>query len=1036
MLARECLMVWRSPRESGAALKAAQASRRVAPAQEQVALVARAAQAISFAIDREAALETACRAVHDLLEARVVAAYIIERGGQRGRRLQVDGADADSLPEWLSIPLRWQSEVTCGPLVSLMLEGAPDLREQGSQSFVAAPLHHGAIPRGVVVAFLPHEAPPAAMTLDLLRLLMTQLAGFLDSREMFAVLEDYALEMAQLAHLMRISAATTSAERLSTDASALLSDMVMADVTVALREGDHLRLCDAAGAATPEIELAAVPELQRMLDQPREPVAVFTRETPHLSRPLLNWLEGHAASNLTALPLIANQALEGFLLLAAPLASIERRMPVLEMAANQIALQLFNAHGYRQVQEALRQRLDELALIEDFARRITSVLNVDEIAAQVLRAALTATHAGVAILTLANDDDKFTTFRLERDGSGVAFRRLPGERCASELPLWLRPVLDERAPCLIADIRKDYSTAKGPRSYAAAPLQRDNEVLGALSVESKAANQFTPEQLSFLVSLAGHTGISLENARLLEEHQYQIVALRNLQALAIELSGVESTREAAQAAIDAAMEMLDADEGAMYSYDPAGEQVTLIAARSGEGPVVRYRSAMGREALAAITNGEIRTRNYANGKRRTVVSLPINHPLTARCYALSLYFGHNRPLRQRDIHNLLILSSHVASQLDNAALNEQVRASSSRMRAILDTTDSAILMLDRAGVVLDINRAAERLFHVSADGTLGKHVSAVFMSLQSSGGIGLSQTAIVEFARQLSDEPDRQRQRQFERSLDGVSQFLVEVVSPVQNAAGVVVGHLLAYRDVTDQIRNTQYRDQVTHMVIHDLRGPLWSIISGIDLAQDDLRAIPEAEPTLRLLEISATSAQNLMRLVESLLDISRLEQGQFPLNRTPTSPFDLVDAARGALDSAVKAAPISLRVDCDPVLPLIDVDLDMMRRVLINLIDNAVRHTPMQGEILVRAYANRQDIVFLVADSGPGIPAEMREAIFERYRQVQQNRPQRGSKGLGLGLAFCKLAVEAHGGRIAVEPRGPLPGATFSVSIPIWRGD
>lgn len=1028
-------MLWRSPHEGGSALTAAPSASRGRPsAREQVALVAQAVQAISFAIDREAALETACRAVSELIEAKTAAAYVVERGGQRGHRLIVDGDSAHGLPEWLSIPSGWQLEVTCGPLSALPQEGSAGLRGQGFQSFVAAPLHHGAIFRGAVLALLPSEVPPDDMSLDLLRLLMTQLAGFLDSREMFSVLEDYALEMAQLAHLTRASTASMNAEQLSGDVSALLAEMTMADVSVALRVGGQLRLFDGKDAAGSPFELSAAPELQRLGDQTQESPALFSRDTPHLSRPLLHWLEQHECSSLTALPLIANHSLEGFLLLAASPASLERRGPVLEMAANQIALQLFNARGHQRVQEALRQRLDELALIEDFARRITTVLNVDEIAAQVLRAALTATNADMATLTLANDDEKYTTLRLEREKGGVAFRHLPGERSLSELPPWLRQILDERTPRLIPDARKAFPASSGPRSYAAVPLQRDNETMGALSVESKAARRFTPEQLSFLGSLAGHTGISLENARLLEEHQYQIVALRNLQALAIELTGVETTREAAQAAIDAAMDMLGADEGAMYSYNQSGGNVSLVVARSAEGPV-RHRAAMSRDALAAITTGEIRTRTYANGQR-TVVSLPVSRVLTVGRYALCLYFGRNRPLRQRDVHNLLILSSYVASQLDNTALNEQVLASSSRMRTILDTTDSAILMLDRAGVVLDINRSAERLLHTSADAMLGKHVSAVFMSLQTSGGVGLSQTAIADFARRLNDEPERSQQRQFERSLDGVSQYLIEILSPVQNEANHVVGHLLVYRDVTSQVRNAQYRDQVTHMVIHDLRGPLWSIISGIDLAQDDLRSIPEAEPTLRLLEISATSAQNLMRLVESLLDISRLEQGQFPLNRTPTSPLDLVEAACEALDSAVKAAPITLRVDCDSVLPLIDVDLDMMRRVLINLIDNAVRHTPMQGNILVRAFANRQDIVFLVADSGPGIPGEMRDAIFERYRQVPQNRPQRGGKGLGLGLAFCKLAVEAHGGRIAVEHSGPLQGATFSVSIPIWRGE
>lgn len=1005
-----------------------------ASAQEQIALVLQAAQVIGIAVDHEAALEAACSAVLELAGARAIAAYLVEGSDPRGRRSYASGEGAAALPDWLAIPPRWQAELNCGPLAALDVEGMPALAEVALQSFVAMPIHHGAIFRGVVLAFLPDDAPPSSVTLDLLRLLMTHLASFLDSRELFSVLEDYAMEMAQLTHLMRISTASMDVEQLSTDVSALLGDMMLADVKVAVRSEGHLSLYSAHGALPPDIEWADVPELQRLTSHPRDLLTVFARETPDVSPRMVSWLDERPGDSLAVLPLTANRAMEGFLLVTAPAATLEQRAPVLEMAANQIALQLFNARGHQRVQDALRQRLDELALIEDFARRITSVLNVDEIAAQVLRAALTATNADVATLTLAIDDDQFSTLRLEREGSGVAFRHLPGERSLSDLPPWLRQVLDKRAPCLIPDARKTYSLPDGPRSCAAVLLQRDNETLGALSVESRVARRFTPEQLSFLGSLAGHTGISLENARLLEEHQYQIVALRNLQALAIELTGVETTREAAQAAIDAAMDMLGADEGAMYAYDPLGGTITHIVARSAEGPV-RHRAAMSRDALDAIRQGEIRTRIYAGG-RRTVVSLPINRALTAGRYALSLYFDRNRPLRQRDMHNLLILSSYVASQLDNTALNEQVRASSSRMRAILDTTESAILMLDRAGIVLDINRAAESLLHVTAASVLGRHMSAVFMGLPPGGSVGLSPSAIAEFARQLSEEPERRRQRQFERSFDGLSQFLVETVSPVFNEANRVGGHLLVYRDVTEQVRNAQYRDQVTHMVIHDLRGPLWSIISGIDLAQDDLRAMPNAEQTLRLLEISTISAQNLMRLVESLLDISRLEQGQFPLNRAPLSPLDLVEAAREALDSAVKAAPITLRVDCDAVLPLIDVDLDMMRRVLINLIDNAVRHTPMQGEILVRAFANRQEIVFLVSDSGPGIPPEMREAIFERYRQVPQNRPKRGSKGLGLGLAFCKLAVEAHGGRIAVEPGGPLPGATFSVSIPIWRGD
>ena len=1030
-------MHWRSPRDGGSALHAPAAATPVQPVlARQIALVARGTHAIGYAIDREGALETTCSTTLELLDAAAAFMYVTETDEQRGRLLHSAGEPVTLLPAQLTIAPAWQASIVCGPIEQIGLECAASLQAGGYATFVAAPIHHGAILRGLMVAILRTDGTPSPVLLDLLRMLLAQLGSYLDSRELFTVLEDYALEMAQLANLNRISTASLNIDRLATDVSALLGEMTLAHVTVAVREGEHLRLYTAAGRASPDLELSAVPELQRTVDSGEYAQVLFTRTTLDLSPPLRDWMSRHRSASLTALPLIANQQSVGFLFFSAASESLDARAPILEMAANQIALQILNAHGHQQVQEALRQRLDELRLLEDIVRQITTVLNVSEIAAQVLRAAVTATNADSATLTLRNEDDRFITMRLEREKGGVAFRQLPGTRALEELPDWVQRALDQRGPILGSDQRKSASDSEaGRHSFAAAPLQRDNDILGALAVESRVLHHFTPEHLSFLTSLTGHAGISLENARLLEEHQYQIVALRNLQALAIELNGVETTPDAARAAIDAAMQMLGADEGAMYAYNPAGGTVTLLAARSSDDEPVRHRAAMSRGALEAISMGEVQTRIYAN-HQRTVISLPITRVLTPGRYALSLFFSRARPMRQRDTHNLLILSSYVAGQLDNTALNEQVRAASSRMRTILDTTASAILLLDRSGVVVECNRSAEHLLGIGAETALGKHISAMFMSMASSGGMNLSQTAITEFAQSLREYPDRSSERQVERSLNGTSLFLTENLTPVRNEADEIIGHLLVYRDVTDQVYNAQYREQVTHMVIHDLRGPLWSIMSGIDLAQDDLRAIPEAEPVLRLLEISANSAQNLMRLVESLLDINRLEQGQFPLNRAPVSPADLVESACAALDSAFKAAPINLRVDCDTALPLIDVDQDMMRRVLINLMDNALRHTPMQGEILVRAVARRSDILFLVADSGPGIPLDMREDVFKRYRQVAQNRPQRGGRGLGLGLAFCKLAVEAHGGRIAVEPTGPLPGATFSVSLPIWHGE
>jgi signal transduction histidine kinase len=113
-------------------------------------------------------------------------------------------------------------------------------------------------------------------------------------------------------------------------------------------------------------------------------------------------------------------------------------------------------------------------------------------------------------------------------------------------------------------------------------------------------------------------------------------------------------------------------------------------------------------------------------------------------------------------------------------------------------------------------------------------------------------------------------------------------------------------------------------------------------------------------------------------------------------------------------------------------IDPVIIQRVLVNLLDNALRHTPASGKILIAAQRNGRNVILRVADSGAGIPPEERERIFERFRQVKENIPVRGSKGTGLGLTFCKLAVEAHDGHIWVEAHGPLPGASFVVSLPM----
>jgi signal transduction histidine kinase len=181
------------------------------------------------------------------------------------------------------------------------------------------------------------------------------------------------------------------------------------------------------------------------------------------------------------------------------------------------------------------------------------------------------------------------------------------------------------------------------------------------------------------------------------------------------------------------------------------------------------------------------------------------------------------------------------------------------------------------------------------------------------------------------------------------------------------------------------------------------------------------------LFDIATRSTVRIQRLTKSLLDINRLESGQAIANLEEVDPEVLVHSAKQALITQANAKDHSVTVNLPQDLPQIHADRDMIERVLINLFQNAIKFTPTSGEIEFGVEVDGDQIRFWVQDSGPGVDPEYIDRIFDKYTRIH---PDERIKGLGLGLAFCRLAVEGHQGRIWVEnlPKG---GAKFSFSIP-----
>lgn len=298
------------------------------------------------------------------------------------------------------------------------------------------------------------------------------------------------------------------------------------------------------------------------------------------------------------------------------------------------------------------------------------------------------------------------------------------------------------------------------------------------------------------------------------------------------------------------------------------------------------------------------------------------------------------------------------------------------------------------------------------------------------------------FARSLTAEPDLEHFRQLAveggmapevgeavarqalvmtpERVAAIGEFLQIITQLVASAAY----EALRAQQVLDLERQ---RDDLIHMIVHDLRTPLTSIIGGLQTVIDtDF----EAEITSEFVPMSLDSANVLLEMVNTLLDINKMESGQMALDLGPVQISSLVAQAVAQVRGLCAEHGHELRVELGVACPVLQADGDKLRRVLTNLLGNAIKFTPDGGTITVGSTCTPEEVRLWVRDTGPGIPPEYRERIFEKFGQVEgEGRKKKNSTGLG--LTFCRLVAEAHGGRIWVESEEGQ-GSTFLLSLPL----
>jgi NtrC-family two-component system sensor histidine kinase KinB len=347
----------------------------------------------------------------------------------------------------------------------------------------------------------------------------------------------------------------------------------------------------------------------------------------------------------------------------------------------------------------------------------------------------------------------------------------------------------------------------------------------------------------------------------------------------------------------------------------------------------------------------------------------------------------------------------------NSSLGELLQAQQASQAAI-DSLPDPVIVLSLDGQVLNVNQAAENLLRVEAGldplARLPPQLREAIDKVRSHifSGKGAYAPRGLEEAIQVEGE--------------GGGRALLPRATPLYSEQGSVMGATIVLQDVTRLLRFDELKNDLVATVAHEFRTPLTSMRMAVHILLEGLTG-PLNEKQLDLLSAARDDCERLQGIVEDLLDLSRIQAGKVEVSLTSLPAKSIVDAGVAAKEDAARDAGLHMQEDLvEPVLPVL-VDPDRISLVFDNLVANAIRHSPKNGRIVVRARPVDGQVRFEVEDQGPGIPPEYRQRIFEKFFRM----PGTKGEGIGLGLYISREIVAAHGGEMGVDS-SPQGGSRF----------
>jgi NtrC-family two-component system sensor histidine kinase KinB len=746
------------------------------------------------------------------------------------------------------------------------------------------------------------------------------------------------------------------------------------------------------------------------------------------------------------------------------------KQELIQRERTQAALREIEARNRALLVETQRHLKEQIALRE-VSTAVSSTLDLDEILAEITQKTARIVGSDSCAISRWNSENNTLLLLAEYIAGEGVFPNGHVNNMSQVYALADYPatelVLREHQPLIVYvddpaadEAERRLLRASERDGVLMVPMLYKEQAIGLmqLHVEDRRRHQFCDEDVTLCQALANQAAVAMENARLYEEerqHAADTVALYTISRMATRSLVLE---DILSQALSSALTLLEFEAGLISLADPMDGKLHLVVEHGLPSILSRgYQRNQLVDTLCAYAHNRGERLVLSDFEQevpepickiaiempgmglRACACIPLIHQ--DRSFGTIILFAHQpRTFSNSEITLLETIGHQLATAVANAQLFQTIAGERSRLQSLIESSHNGIILVGTDLRMLVTNAPALEFLHLPGcpEDWSNRPLQDALAALRHRAP-DVVRTALAEIRRiQKGDESPGEGEHELSpRAVHWLNLPVMVDTTPL--------GRLLVLRDVTEERLLAQMREDLTRTMVHDLRNPANIISGSLELLERHGENLSDHQHAI--IALARQGTQKVLELVNNILDVSRLESGQMPLECEPICLDDLIAEVMRVQTPLARDKDLCLESDVPPTLPLAWADPWLTERVLQNLIDNAIKFTPNGG--LVRVRAGRMDkkttrrengdgndagyVYVSVSDNGAGISPELQSRLFEKF--ITGGRQGTGS---GLGLTFCKLAVEAQDGCIWVESAGPppenelAPGATFTFTLPV----